>query len=375
MHRNEVSATQTAEALNLEALGTWLTKHAPNLAGGIDTWSAKRLPAGQSNPTWLLRRAGDSSWVLRAKPGPAAALLPSAHAIEREFRVQRALEGSGVPVPRVHALCEDESVIGAAFYLMDHVEGRILRDATLPGMSPAERAAIHAEALRVLAALHRVDWRDRGLSDFGRTEGFFTRMVSRWTRQYRATQTDRIEAMEALIDWLPRHVEQAELATAASGASGTTIVHGDYRLENLIFHPTEPRVLAVLDWELSTLGHPLADLAYYCMAWHNPPGVLRGFAGTDLSTAGIPTEREAIERYCALVGRDDLAAVLEHWNVYLACNLFRLAAILQGIVHRVAQGMASHPDALSTARMAAPVAELAWRIANADATAKAAPTL
>lgn len=341
--------------LNLELLQAWLRPRLPGL--GASSLSATRLPAGQSNPTWLLR-AADRAWVLRAKPAPAAGLLPSAHAIEREYAVLAALQGRGVPVPRVHVLCEDESVIGVAFYLMDYVDGRIVRDAALPGAAPAERAAMHAEALRVLAALHAVDWRACGLADYGRHEDFFGRMIARWTRQYRATATGPVEAMERLIAWLPAHVPDVDGSAAA-----TVIVHGDYRLENLVFDAREPRMIAVLDWELSTLGHPLADLAYYCMAWHNPPGVLRGFDGVDLAAAGIPTEREAIAQYCRLAGRDDLDAVLAHWPFYLACNLFRLAAILQGIAHRVANGTASHPNAIDTARLAAPVAELGWRVA------------
>lgn len=351
-------APSTAQALPLAALHAWLAPRMPALSAlPAGTLRAERLPAGQSNPTWLLR-AGEAAWVLRAKPGPAAGLLPSAHAIEREFRIQQALQGSGVPVARMHVLCEDESVIGAAFYVMDHVPGRILRDATLPGMAPTERGAIHAEALRVLAALHRVDWRARGLADLGREGGFFERMVARWTRQYRASETGRIEAMERLIEWLPR-----QLPPPSAAARDTVLVHGDFRLENLMFHASEPRVVAVLDWELATLGHPLADLAYHCLAWHHPPGVLRGIAGLDLVAAGIPGEAEVVRRYLLLAGRDDPDPVRAHWPFYMACNFFRLAAILQGIARRVQDGTASHPQAIETARMAAPVAEAGWRIA------------
>lgn len=343
--------------IDLPALHRWLAPHVPDW-GPLDQLRMERLPAGQSNPTWLLRQ-GDRRWVMRAKPGPAAELLPSAHAIEREVAVMRALKGTDVPVPTVHVLCEDESVIGAAFYLMDFVDGRIVRDATLPGMAPAERSAMHADALRVLAALHGVDWRAKGLSSFGRHEGFFERMIARWTKQYRATATETIDAMERLIEWLPAH-----LPPTAEAPSDLTIVHGDYRLENLVFHPTEPRVIAVLDWELSTLGHPLADLGYHCMAWRNPQGVLRGIAGLDLAEAGIPTEDDVVATYCRLAGRQDEAAIRAHWPFYLAVNLFRLAAILQGIAHRVAQGRASHPQAIETARMAKPVAELGWQVAS-----------
>lgn len=357
----------STDALPLTALHAWLAPHMPALVAiPADALRAERLPAGQSNPTWLLR-AGDASWVLRAKPGPAASLLPAAHAIEREYRVQRALQGTGVPVARVHVMCEDESVIGAAFYVMENVQGRIFRDATLPGMSPTERAAIHAEMLRVLAALHRVDRRACGLADFGRADGFFERMITRWTRQYRASETQRIDAMEHLIEWLPQF-----LPPASTDPCDTTMVHGDFRLENLVFHPTKPFVLAVLDWELATVGHPLADLAYHCMAWHHPPGVLRGIAGLDLLSAGIPDEAEIVARYCQLVGRNDpsdLHAVRVHWPFYMACNFFRLAAILQGIARRVEDGTASHPQAIDTARMARPVAETGWGLVRAAITA------
>ena len=355
-------------SLPLKALHDWLAPRIDALARHApQALRAQRLPAGQSNPTWLLE-AGDARWVLRAKPGPASRLLPSAHAIDREFRIQQALQGSGVPVARMHAHCEDESVIGAAFYVMEHVQGRILRDATLPGMAPAERAAMHEEALRVLAALHRVDWRARGLAGLGREDGFFERMVARWTRQYRACETQHVEAMERLIEWLPRH-----LPPASADPRDTVLVHGDFRLENLMFHPGEPRVLAVLDWELATLGHPLADLAYHCLAWHHPPGVMRGIAGLDLAAAGIPNEAAVVARYARLAGRDgpgELDAVRAHWPFYLACNFFRLAAILQGIARRVQEGTASHPQAIETARMAVPVAEAGWRVACETASAR-----
>lgn len=358
------------QALPLDALHAWLAERMPAIANvPTEILQAERLPAGQSNPTWLLR-AGDATWVLRAKPARAADLLPSAHAIEREYRVQQALQQTDIPVARMHALCEDESVIGTAFYVMDHVPGRVLRDATLPDMTPTERTAIHRDALRVLAALHRVDWRAVGLSGFGREDSFFERMVARWTRQYRASETQRIDAMERLIEWLPQH-----LPPASANPRDTTLVHGDFRLENLMFHPTEPRVVAVLDWELATLGHPLSDLAYHCLAWHHPPGVLRGIAGMDLAAAGIPSEAEVIARYCQLAGRanpDDEAAGHRQWAFVLACNFFRLAAILQGIARRVQDSTASHPHAIETARMAAPVAEAGWRIASGLAPAQRA---
>lgn len=357
--------------LDLDALHPWLSRHLPGFESAGGALQATRVVGGQSNPTWILRagRGGPGqAWVLRAKPGPAAGLLPSAHAIEREFAVMRALADTDVPVPQVHALCEDESVLGAAFYVMDFVEGRIFREAALPGVSTTERAAIHDEANRVIAALHRADWRALGLSHFGRSDAYFERMIGRWTKQYRASVKQPINAMERLIDWLPQHIP------AVAREADATLVHGDFRIENLIFHPSEPRVLAVLDWELSTLGNPLSDFAYHCMAWHHRPGVLQGFAGLDLAALGIPSERAYIERYiercCQHSGRcspNALAEVLRDWNFYLACNLFRLAAILQGIARRAEEGTAANPSALAIGAMATPVAELGWSLAQSAA--------
>jgi aminoglycoside phosphotransferase (APT) family kinase protein len=338
--------------LDLDALRPWLARHLPGFGDVAGALSASRVIGGQSNPTWILR-AGEGgparAWVLRAKPGPAAGLLPSAHAIEREFTVMRALADTDVPVPKVHALCEDESVLGAAFYVMDFVEGRIFREAALPGVSTSERGAIHDEANRVIAALHRADWRALGLGDFGRADAYFERMIGRWSRQYRASTasvTQPIDAMERLIDWLPQHIP------AAAREADATLVHGDFRIENLIFHPREPRVLAVLDWELSTLGNPLSDFAYHCMAWHHRPGVLQGFGGLDLAALGIPQAQ---------------AEVLRDWNFYLACNLFRLSAILQGIARRAEDGTAANPSAVAIGAMATPVAELGWSLAQVAA--------
>jgi len=336
------------------ALQAWLAPHWPAVGAGLQL---SRLAGGQSNPTWLLTPAVGEPRVLRAKPAPQAALLPSAHAIEREFAVLQALQRSEVPVPQAHLFCADESVIGAAFYLMAFVPGRVFRDASLPGLGVAERAAIHDEANRVLAALHRVDWRARGLQDFGRTEGYFERLIARWTRQYRASQTAELPAMERLIEWLPAHIP-----ASARDPAALALLHGDYRLENMVFHPSEPRVLAVLDWELSTLGHPLSDLAYHAMAWHHPPGALQGLAGLDLAALGIPAESDYVARYLARMGRDDLAAVQADWPFYLACNLFRLCAILQGIARRVQDGTAASPIAREVSAQAGAVAERGWRL-------------
>jgi aminoglycoside phosphotransferase (APT) family kinase protein len=296
--------------------------------------------------------------VLRAKPAPAAQLLPSAHAIEREYRILHALQGTGVPVPRVHALCEDESVIGVAFYVMDFVEGRIFRDATLPEMPPPERAAYFVAANDVLARLHGVDWRACGLQDFGRHEGYYSRLIRRWAKQYEASRPAPVAAMEQLAQWLPQHIP-----TDADGAGLTCITHGDYRIENLMFHPTRPEVVAVLDWELATLGHPLSDLSYSTLAWHMPSGILRGYGDQDLAALGLPQEMDYVARYAERM-RLDLAQVQSDWPFYLAFNLFRLSAILLGIGQRERAGVASNTTAREIAAMAEPVAHWGWAIAQ-----------
>jgi len=301
---------------------------------------------GQSNPTYLVR-AGEKRYVMRRKP--PGKLLPSAHAVDREYRVISALAGTEVPVARTHALCGDESVLGTAFYLMDYVEGRILWDSSLPGMAPEERRAIFAEMNRVIAALHGVDYRAAGLADYGKAGNYFERQIERWTKQYRAAETERIEAMDNLIAWLPAH---------RPAGDETSIVHGDYRIDNLIFHPTEPRILAVLDWELSTLGHPMADLAYHCMPWRFAPGGFRGLAGLDLEALGIPTEADHVTDYCRRVGRARVSPA--EWEYYMAFGMFRLVAIIQGIMARALQGNASNRNAIETGRQARPLAEQAW---------------
>jgi aminoglycoside phosphotransferase (APT) family kinase protein len=264
-----------------------------------------------------------------------------------------ALADTEVPVAKMLALCEDESVIGRAFYVMEFVEGRVLWDQSLPGMTPAGRAAIYDEMNRVIAALHSVDVAAVGLADYGKPGNYFARQIGRWSKQYIASETEPIDAMQRLIEWLPQHMP-AETGERAS------VVHGDYRLDNLIFHPDEPRVLAVLDWELSTLGDPLADFAYHCMAWHVDPAQFRGIAGLDWAALGIPDERQYVERYCQRTGFE----IHGDWNFYLAYNMFRIAAILQGIMKRVVDGTAASAQALDAGRRAKPMAELAWRYAQ-----------
>ncbi|HWP18916.1 MAG TPA: phosphotransferase family protein [Burkholderiaceae bacterium] len=342
-------------AFDVERLTQYLTQHLPGFQGPL---SVEQFKGGQSNPTYKLVTPS-RSYVMRAKPGPVAKLLPSAHAIEREFRVMQALHGTEVPVAQMHLLCEDESVIGRAFYVMEFVEGRVLWDQSLPGMSLAERDAIYDEMNRVIAALHSVDFRARGLADYGKPGNFFERQIARWTKQYQASITEPIEAMDRLIEWLPAHIP-----ASARDENQVSIVHGDFRLDNLIFHPSEPRVLAVLDWELSTLGHPLGDFSYHCMSWHIPPGSFRGIGGLDLAALGIPDEREYVRRYCARTGRGDPDAVMADWNFYLAYNMFRIAGILQGIAKRVVDGTASSAQARQAAAGARPMAELAWKYAQ-----------
>ena len=343
---SQLQETTERHRFDVERLARHLAGHLPSFAGPL---TVRQFQGGQSNPTYLLSTP-ERSYVMRSKPGPVAKLLPSAHAIEREFRIMRALRSQGIPVPEVLLLCEDEDVIGRAFFLMEHVDGRVLFDPSLPGVAPAERGAMYDEMNRVIAALHGVDVAAAGLSDFGRAGNYFERQIGRWSKQYRASETEAIAAMDRLIDWLPAHVPPGD---------ETTVVHGDFRLDNLIFHPTEARVLAVIDWELSTLGHPLADFSYLCMSWHIPPGAFRGIAGLDLAALGIPAEDEFIRRYCSRTGRSGIS----HWNFYLAYNLFRIAAILQGVYKRALDGMASADNALAAGANAKALAEIGWRYA------------
>ncbi|AJP57144.1 aminoglycoside phosphotransferase [Pandoraea vervacti] len=334
------------------ALERWLAAHIDGFAGPL---AITQFNGGQSNPTYRLTTP-TAAYVLRTKPAPAAKLLPSAHAIEREYRVMHALAATDVPVARMRALCEDEGVIGLAFYVMDFVEGRVLWDPSLPGMTPVERGAIYDEMNRVIAALHRVDYRAIGLESYGKPGDYIARQIARWSKQYRASETAPIDAMDRLIDWLPAHLPPH----TPEAPERTTIVHGDFRLDNLIFHPSEPRVLAVLDWELSTLGDPLADFSYHCMAWHVSPGVFRGIAGLDWLSLGIPPEDVYIRRYSERTG----IAPPAQWHFYLAYNMFRIAAILQGIMKRVSDGTAASQQAMDAGRRARPMAELAWAYAQ-----------
>jgi aminoglycoside phosphotransferase (APT) family kinase protein len=329
----------------------WLSAQVAGFRGPL---SVEQFRGGQSNPTFLLR-AGSGRYVLRRKP--PGRLLPSAHAVDREYRVITALQGTGVPVARSWGLCLDEGVIGTAFYVMDYVEGRVLWDPTLPGMEKAERFAVYDAMNAVIARLHRVDYQALGLADFGRPGNYVRRQIERWTKQYRASETEPIAAMDRLIAWLPENVPPEE---------ETAIVHGDYRLDNMIFHPTEPRVLAVLDWELSTLGNPLADFAYHMMAWRLGGAEYRGLAGADLAALGIPVESEYRAMYCARTGRADIPD--SQWDFYLAYNMFRLAAILQGIMGRVVEGTAANLRARESGERAKAMATAGWRQVEAILT-------
>ena len=350
-----------AHTFDVAALSAWLEQKLPGFAGPLTVESFK---GGQSNPTYKLSTP-TQSYVMRAKPGPVAKLLPSAHAVEREFAVMSGLHGTDVPVPRMYCLCEDESVIGRAFYIMEFMPGRVLWDQTLPGMSMSERGAIYNEMNRVIAALHSVKFAERGLANYGKPGNYFERQIGRWGRQYLASadgagpMSQPIREMEQLMEWLPQHIP-----AMARAEHMVSIVHGDYRLDNLMFHPTEPRVIAVLDWELSTLGHPLADFSYHCMAWHIPPGAFRGIGGLDVASLGIPTEEEYIRLYCQRTGLVQPEELKADWNFYMAYNLFRIAAILQGIAKRVEAGTTASAQAASSANGARPLAQMAWKFAN-----------
>ena len=335
------------EPLNAKALSAYLAEQLPELQGPL---TIEKFRAGQSNPTFRVGSAG-GEFVLRKQP--PGRLLPGAHAVDREFRILTALSGCGVPVPRTLHFCEDPSVIGTPFYLMEHLRGRVLRDPLLPGMQAAERAAIYDAMNDVLARLHGLDWQALGLEGFGKPADYIARQIALWSRQYRATRTDRVTAMERLMEWLPEHLP---------GDDSISVVHGDYRLENLMFDPRAPRVIAVLDWELSTLGHPLSDLSFNCMTYHLPSAneIAPGFVGTDLEGTGIPGEAEYVARYCARTGRGEI----ENWKFYVAFSLFRTAAIQQGVHARALRGNASSETAHRFGALYPLVAERGWALAK-----------
>jgi aminoglycoside phosphotransferase (APT) family kinase protein len=335
---------RNAHRFDPAALDRWMALEVPDYRGPL---TVEQFRGGQSNPTYKLTTPG-RCYVLRRKP--PGRLLPGAHAVDREYRVLAALAGQGFPVPRVHGLCLDESIIGTAFYVMDMVEGRIFWEADLPQV-PREERPLYFDAMNeTIARLHRIDPAAAGLADYGKPGNYFERQIGRWSKQYLGDlEAGRVDAMDRLVEWLPAHIP-------AGGEDEARIIHGDFRCDNMIFHPVEPRVLAVLDWELSTLGHPLADFAYHLMVYRMPAGASTGLAGRDLAALNIPSESEYVAAYCRRTGRDGIADL----DFYMAFNMFRLAAIVHGIKGRLARGTAASAHADRMAASLEPLAELAW---------------
>ena len=328
-------------ALPEAALATYLQDHVAGFRGPL---TAAKFKGGQSNPTYRVE-AASGTYVLRRKP--SGTLLPSAHAVDREYRVLQALQGTAVPVARPLHLCTDESVVGSMFYLMSFVEGRIFWDPSLPGLAPAQRGHVYLATIDAMAALHTVDPAAVGLADYGKPGGYFQRQLKRWGEQYRASETRPIAAMDELIARLP--------ARCPADDGSVALAHGDFRIDNLMFHPSEPRVIAIVDWELSTLGHPLADLGYFCMALRLPRNpTLPGLAGLDRQALGIPDEAALLARYSALTRRP----IPADWPFVLAFSFFRLAAIAQGVAKRAEQGNASSEQAVQAGRMTGMLAQL-----------------
>ncbi len=340
------SSTNAPFSFNQQKLLDWMIQHIEGIRE-VKSLEVKQFEGGQSNPTFLLT-VGSRKIVLRKKP--EGDLLPSAHAIDREIKVIQALHDVDFPVAKPLAYCTDTAVIGAEFYLMDFVEGRIFWDPRLPGLQPSERAAIFNEMNNTIAKLHALDTSVIGLSDYGRAGGYIGRQIARWTKQYQSSATEVIPAMDQLIEWLPQNIPSYD---------DTRLVHGDFRLDNMIFHPTEPKVLALLDWELSTLGHPLSDFAYHMMTWRFAPDLFRGLAGSQFEELGIPIESEYLEQYLAKTGQ--LIENKKDWEFYIIFNMFRMAAILQGVLFRALQGNAASEKALEAGSKAKPIAILAWQ--------------
>ena len=327
------------------ALERYLARELDDFRGPLEI---RQFEGGQSNPTYFLKTPG-RDYVLRKKP--PGQLLPSAHAVEREYRVMRALAATGVPVPPALVLCEDATVIGTPFFLMGCVEGRVFRQPHLPGVGAADRAAMYDDMAGVLARLHAVDVAAIGLADYGKPGNYYARQIGRWSQQYVAAKTGEIPSMDRLMEWLPTHIPPGD---------EIAIVHGDYRVENLIFHPTEPRIVAIVDWELSTLGHPLADLAYNCLTYYLPAEALGLVEEKDSDRSGMPTESEYVAMYCRSTGRDSIP----QWNFYLAFSMFRLASILQGVYARGLQGNAASSYALQRGAAARLIADRAWELVS-----------
>jgi len=327
------------------ALEKFMRAHVEGFEGPV---TVKKFKGGQSNPTYLLMTPA-KKYVLRRKP--PGKLLPSAHAVDREYKVMTALGGEGFPVPKTYALCEDPDIIGTAFFIMDFVEGRIFWDSSLPEASKEERTPLYHALIDTLAQLHMIDFEAAGLGDYGKPGNYFERQIGRWSKQYQAAETETIDEMNSLIEWLP---------TAIPADDATSIVHGDFRFDNVIMHPTQAKALAVLDWELSTLGHPLADFTYFLMVWHFPPAVRGGLAGVDIEALGIPSLEDAVARYCSQTNREEDPDL----EFCLAYNMFRLGSIAQGVYARALQGNASSPQAIELGAQVRPLGALAWHYAQ-----------
>ncbi len=333
--------TQAVHEFDCERLASYLEGKIDGFSGPL---TARKFAKGQSNPTFLLETPGGKYVLRRKPPGP---LLKSAHAVDREYRVLQALEDSEVPVAKPYHLCTDDGVIGSWFYIMSYMEGRVFWDPSLPDLTPSERAQVFDQMNAVLAAIHSVDVNAVGLGDYGRPGNYYQRQIERWTKQYRASETETIAAMEDLIAWLPDHVPPDD--------GRVSLIHGDYRLDNVMFHADRFEIIAVFDWELSTLGHPIADLAYQCMQWRfGRDWQLKGLAGLDLGELGIPDETAYVAAYCRRMG----IANLDHWPFYIAFCFFRLAAICQGVKKRALTGNASSDEALAVGNLTTPLAEL-----------------
>jgi aminoglycoside phosphotransferase (APT) family kinase protein len=334
----QTTAVRRGHEIDPQRLESWLAAHLEGFRGPLEI---RQFEGGQSNPTYFLRTPA-RDYVLRKKP--PGQLLPSAHQVDREYRVMTALGDTGIPVPPTRLLCTDEAVIGTVFFVMDSVDGRVFRQPHLPGVPPHERAAIYENMADVLARLHGVNVAAVGLTDYGRPGNYYARQIARWSGQYVAAKTDEIPSMDRLMEWLPANIPPGD---------ETAIVHGDYRVENLIFHPTEPRIVAIVDWELSTLGHPLADLAYNCLTYHLAPEALGRPEQGEIDRRGIPSEADYVAAYCRRTGRSGIP----NWHFYLAFSMFRLASILQGVYARGLQGNAASTYALQRGAAARQIAD------------------
>lgn len=339
----ELTPVRDHHRFDEDALASYMSEH---MEDDFTDLSVQQFEGGQSNPTFLIHANG-AAYVMRKKP--PGTLLKSAHAVDREYRIITALRDTGVPVPNTYALCEDDSVIGTSFFIMENVEGRVIPDPRLPGFTPEDRAALYEDFASVMAKLHAVDYKAVDLQSFGREGNYFERQISRWSKQYVASQTEDIPEMNALMEWLPKHIPKID---------EQTIAHGDFRMGNCIIHPTKPKVAALLDWELSTIGHPLGDLGYCCMGYHLPPADGEGNIAEPGS--GVPTESEFLSMYCKAAGRDKI----ENWNFYIAFNLFRIAAIIQGVYRRGLDGNASSEHWRSRRDECKRSAKCAWELAQ-----------